>query len=714
MKKLLLSFVLFALAIFNLSAQFDCNQNYSTTLDADGEAEMAIIDLVPNIEFMLTQGTVTYYVYPFATGTVSSASDMVSLSCENRGLPTFIVELTDGGGSLLDNCFGNLVITSPNGGCAGGNPDICEDNSDCTKVISGYSIIGTPVTDIFATDIALCEDAFGCDGFYSIAYGYASDGPSLNFTNSISSADATQYKNPITIFYTDASTTVFIQSYIYVWENAECILKADYETVYELDLTGETQITPENFLSGDEMCDSVVIAMTELDADEPNNFQYIVNLDCDDLGEKRVWVRHTETGFTLSKIIQIIDPLEACGTILGAGDRLVYYTQGLQGLFFDTDIMVNGINLPRHPGGTGWILNEADLVDGENTMFFNSSSESLNGISTLDIVLGQKIILFDEYDDPKESVVFDVDQSGYNGLGDLITLREVILGIDDGSSLPYAYFFNNSYTFPSDFDPFDFENNFTEFTFDKADFATVDLSFEALKVGDVNGNAIPGLKEDDDTETRSAGPAYLVTDMEVEAGQEFVFELKYESDTKFKGLLAALIGDGLEFLNLEHDSPKVDYNVLNGSEIRILYGNENAIAEIDQITFTITAKASKAGALVDLLGLKSGFPQEVVGEGNIVIPVEDIELITTSSVNISGISAEVKVFPNPAHNNITLATEDTELKMVTVMAALGRVVLTKNIQGRKVSLDVNNLSKGLYHMTITTDGGLQATTFIKE
>jgi hypothetical protein len=140
MKKLLLLLVFVALTVFNVSAQLDCNQNYSNILDADGEAELPIIDLVPNIEFMLTQGEVTYYVYPFATGTVNSASDVIQLTCENRGLPTFIVELTSGG-SLLENCFGTLVITSPNNGCPGDNPDICSPNPDCLKLISGYSTL---------------------------------------------------------------------------------------------------------------------------------------------------------------------------------------------------------------------------------------------------------------------------------------------------------------------------------------------------------------------------------------------------------------------------------------------------------------------------------------------------------------------------------------------------------------------------------------------
>jgi hypothetical protein len=713
MKKLLLLLVFVAMAAFNVSAQFECNQNYSNFLDADGEAELPIIDLVPNIEFMLTQGEVTYYVYPFATGTVNSASDVIQLTCENRGLPTFIVELTSGG-DLLDNCFGTLIITSPNGGCPGDNPDICGENPDCLKLLSGYFIADETVAEIFATDIALCENALGCNGNYSIAYGLASDGPSLSFSNSISSADATQYKNPITIFYTDASTTVFLQSYLYVWANAECILKATYRPFYELDLTEEAQITPDNFMVGEIQCDQVGLALTGINDPEPISYSTSITVNCDHLGQRKVWVRNLLTGYTVPKVIEIRDPLEACGTVLGPGDRLVNYTKGIQGLFFGTEIEVNGILLPRHPGGIGWILNENDLLDGQNTLNFNSSYQALNGVSTLDIVLGQKIILFDEYDHPRESVLFDVDQSGYNGINDLITMREIILGINDGMDLPYAYFFNNSYTFPSNFNPFDFENTFTEFTFDKDDFETVDLSFEAYKVGDLNETAAPGFKAEKTTETRSAGPAYLVTDMIVEVGQEFTFELKYESEIKFKGLLAALIGDGLKFTELEHTSPQVNFNIINDNEIRILYGNPNAIAELDEITFTITAIASKAGELVDLLGLKSGFPQEIVGEGNIVIPVEDLGIITISSVNIEGVDSQINVFPNPANNNVTLSSENAELKNVIIIDAIGRTVMTRNLSSNKETLDIVNLANGLYHIKITTESGVQAATFIKE
>ena len=714
MKKGILSLILAGIAcVGTLTAQIECNENYSTVLDENGKTEVLISDLVSNIEFMLTQGTVTYYFFPFTTGTVSSADDIIQLSCENRGFPAYIIEVTSGG-DLIENCSGQLVITSPNGGCEGDNPGICGEEPDCLKIVNGYVLYSGDI-DIFAVDIALCEDALGCDGTYSIAYGLASDGPSLTFGNSISSADATAYENPITIFYTDASTTVFLQSYVYIWENAECILKANYKTLYELDLTAETQITPENLILEAELCGPIVIAMTELDGAEPDDFEDFINVDCDDIGEKRIWVRNPETGFTLSRVVQILDPLEACGTVLGPGDRLVNYTDGIQGLFFNTNVDLNGSQLPKHPGGIGWIIDEDDLIEGENIINFNFDEFSLNGISTLDLVLGLRIILNDEYDDPRTSVLFDIDESGYNGLGDAIAMREIILGMNDGEEYSDAYFFNNSYVFPSDFDPFDFENTFTQYAFDKADFMTTDLSFTARKVGDLNQTAVPGLVEkQDDATFRSSAPSYLVDDMIVEAGETFTFDLTYESEVKFKGLLAALVGDGIEFLELIDPAAGVQSNIIDENEIRISYLQQFAAAEIDNISFKIRATTTKSGELVELLGLKSGFPQEVVNENNEVIVIDEISIMTTSSVNISGVSANVSIFPNPAHNYITISTEHVALESVSIIDALGRLVLTEKLSNTNEVLNIDNLANGLYHMTITTEGGLEAITFVKE
>jgi hypothetical protein len=714
MKILLLSLILFFTASWNLAyCQIECNENYTAVLDENGETELLISDLVPNIEFILTQGTVTYYFFPFSTGTISSSDDVILLSCENQGFPAYIIEVT-ADGELVDNCSGQLVITSPNGGCAEDNPGICGDEPDCVKVMNGY-VLYNGVMDIFAVDIALCEDAMGCDGTYSIAYGLVIDGLSLTYTNSVSSEDASEYKNPITIRYISTDTTAYIQSYLYIWENAECILKANYRTLYELDITAEAQITPENLVVDMGICDPVVIAMTELDGDQPDDFQDLINVDCDDLGEKKIWIRNPETGYTLSKEVQIIDPLESCGSGLGPGDRLVNYTEGIQGLFFNTNIELNGDILPRHPGGIGWIINENDLSDGENTINFVTDEFNLNGISTLDLVLGLKIILNDEYDNPRESVLFDIDESGYNGIGDAITIREIILGQNNGDNYSDAFFFNNSYVFPSDFDPFDFENTYTSYSFDKADFMTTDFSFTARKVGDLNMNAIPGFTDKKDiSDVRSATPTYLVDDMTIAAGEIFTFELRYESEVKFKGLLAALVGDGIEFLELVDPIVGVQSNIINDNEIRISYLNQFAEAELDNIAFKIRATTTKSGELVDLLGLKSGFPQEVVDENNEIIVVENISTTNISSVNISGDATTVNVFPNPAENYIRITADGDVIEYVIIIDALGRRVLSQSWDSNHVLLDIRTLTKGMYHMTISTAGGLEAATFIKE
>ena len=110
------------------------------------------------------------------------------------------------------------------------------------------------------------------------------------------------------------------------------------------------------------------------------------------------------------------------------------------GTYANTKISLNGEILPVSAAGKGWVINEDQLIAGTNTLDFDSGPFILNGLSTLDLVRLLYLIIYDEYDNPMQSVVMDLDGSGYNGIGDLrqvsmfkkvrdqdLTLRQVFL-----------------------------------------------------------------------------------------------------------------------------------------------------------------------------------------------------------------------------------------------------------------------------------------------
>lgn len=716
MKKFLLAFILLVPAFMtSVNGQIDCNENFAITLDSNGNGHLLISDLVSNVEFLLTQGAVSYFVFPDRTGTITSAYDTILVDCSSRGYPAYVVEVTDGD-DLVENCSGEMIITSPNGGCPNGNPAFCDDPGvTCTSVISSFGYVSSLPDDFYALDFVLCEDELLCSGEYGIAYGEVEDASNLTFTIKVPSDEATQYQNPCVISYVENGDTIFKQSYIYLWEQAECILKSSFVSSIPLGNAGIGLVNEESFITSDETCESVVFSISEVVDLVPGMFSEEISVGCDDLGEKRIWIRNSETGFTISRIVQILDPTEACGTVLGPGDKLIRLSKSPASTFFNHEVTLNGTILPRHPGGIGWIINEANIEEGENRLEFLNDEFTLNGISTLDLVLGLRIILNDEYDSPIEPILFDIDFSNYCGIGDLLKMRRIVLGQDTGLGTPDASFFNINNEFGTDFNPFDFDNTYRSFSFDNSDFEATDFTFEAYKTGDLNETAIPGFKGGEIEEsTKRSINSYAVTDMEVEAGDEFTFIIKYESEEKFKGLLAAFIGDGVEFLSLTSTENEVNSNIINGNELRISYLEPNANAVLNEIEFIIKAKTNKSGDLIDLLGLKSGFPQEVVDENNNTVIINDIsEIVILSSKIVDGL-IDVNIFPNPVLEAVSVSSGNSVINTVTILDLMGRIVGQEKVNGSNISLNLMDLSQGIYMMKINTDRGETVRTIVKQ
>ena len=113
------------------SAQLECVNSLNVTLDENGEAQIVANDLVPNVEFYILTGTVTYFIVPFNTGVLNSGSDLISINCNSAGSGQYIVEFTQNG-QLIESCSGNINISDPFGGCP--NYNFCEEASiDCKK-----------------------------------------------------------------------------------------------------------------------------------------------------------------------------------------------------------------------------------------------------------------------------------------------------------------------------------------------------------------------------------------------------------------------------------------------------------------------------------------------------------------------------------------------------------------------------------------------------
>ncbi len=128
----------------------------------------------------------------------------------------------------------------------------------------------------------------------------------------------------------------------------------------------------------------------------------------------------------------------------------------------------------------------------------------LNGVSTFDLTLISNHILgLTPLTSPYKLIAADANKSGSITTFDILRLRKLILGIDSVMTLTNSWrFVPTAYVFPNPLNPF--QAVFPEtLAVDVQTTPQFGLDFTAIKVGDVNGNANPGLFTS--VEDRTAG-----------------------------------------------------------------------------------------------------------------------------------------------------------------------------------------------------------------
>lgn len=117
---------------------------------------------------------------------------------------------------------------------------------------------------------------------------------------------------------------------------------------------------------------------------------------------------------------------------------------------------------------------------------------AVNGVTTLDVVLGSRHILgIQPLDNPFYLLAADVNQSGSVSTFDMALLRQLILQVSGGFPVntPFWRFFRNDIGFPDPSNPWLGYIGGASFILLNEDFAGFD--FIAVKTGDLNGDAQP-------------------------------------------------------------------------------------------------------------------------------------------------------------------------------------------------------------------------------
>ena len=72
------------------------------------------------------------------------------------------------------------------------------------------------------------------------------------------------------------------------------------------------------------------------------------------------------------------------------------------------------------------------------------------------------------------------------------------------------------------------------------------------------------------------------------------------------------------------------------------------------------------------------------------------------------------IFPNPAHDLISIAVPNTRESIITVINALGEVVSKEEIYTKSITLKIDKLTNGVYFIKLDNEKGSSTLKFIKQ
>jgi hypothetical protein len=243
----------------------------------------------------------------------------------------------------------------------------------------------------------------------------------------------------------------------------------------------------------------------------------------------------------------------------------------------------------------------------------SKNNDVLNGITTLDLLLIQRHILgLSQLDSPFKLIAADVNDSGNISTADLVELRRLILGtIQEFTNNESWRFVDKTQVIEDPTNPlgsmmmdmYEIEKLQEDMTVD----------FVAIKIGDVNGNAVANIK-DQNLDTRNLNTLVLgFENINFSKGEFVSLPVYAQEETRLFGIQfaldAAFAGDitvksGL----LEVDS---DNQVLKNGTFRLSATAYNGISiNTSDALFYIEFEAMNAGAINHVLTLSSGLKAE--------------------------------------------------------------------------------------------------------
>ena len=308
-----------------------------------------------------------------------------------------------------------------------------------------------------------------------------------------------------------------------------------------------------------------------------------------------------------------------------------------------------------------------------------------NGVSSFDLLLLSRHILgVDTLDSPYLLIAADANKSGTLTSFDIVELRKLVLGVYD--SLPFNEswrFVESHYIFPNPQNPF--ASVFPERVLPEVPTRN---DFIAIKIGDLNLNALPpGQLQAAEDRSAPILPV-AVADREVVAGE--VFEVNIATPAAAEALQFSLEHYGLELLANTPEAPYTNDHFAHFPEKATLTAAFDLGAAA---AFTLRFRAQHEGFLSEMLRFSDAITHsEAVVQQQVRKPVLQFESVGDFSIAPN---------PNAGRSVISFRLENPEQVRLRVYDALGRCIWAHSenypVGVHQVSLDLGG-QRGVFYV----------------
>lgn len=459
-----------------------------------------------------------------------------------------------------------------------------------------------------------------------------------------------------------------------------------------------------------------------------------VAYDCEDLGLKttQIWVTDAFGNQDLCTVTFIIKGADICDSLgMNTTTTTTVESDGMAGIagqiYKEDGDAVELVNVMAENHRAEMMDMSQTDVNGAYAFEFARSSnvivnptkddDILNGVTTFDILQMRKHILgFASLDSPYKIIAADINHSNSVTTADIVALRRAILQIDDN--------FKNNTSWRFIEAGHKFENEENPFAGEMPEIVTIpelveemSIDFIAIKVGDLNGNAVGGQFSNPNAESRSSEIVTLnIGEKELKAGQ--VETLTFSLDkTDIQGIQFTLNFDPslLEIIEIPTTNQVSEANFGTRFIERGALTMSWDVAENrnEQLTFKLKIRANSAVAVSELFTINSQFTKAEAYDAKGLLHEVGLA-ITKSKYDYTLLQNE----PNPFNQATTIrfslpAKSQGKLTIFDITGQTLKSVEKAFVKGQN-ELIINDVQqRGVLYYQLETDFGTKTQKMIR-